>query len=67
MRRIKSSLTRWRINASCSSSHVYNSNEGIETLNNEAKTLDEGTISGEQRGFLYSLVIGMVTSMLYIS
>ena len=46
---------------------VYNSNEGIETLNHEAKTLDEGTISGEQRGFLYSLVIGMVTSMLYIS
>lgn len=61
MRRIKSSLTHWRINASCSSSHVYNSNEGIETLNHEAKTLDEGTISGEQRGFLYSLMIGMVT------
>ena len=43
------------------SSHVYNSNEGIETLNHEAKTLDEGIISGEQRGFLYSLMIGMVT------
>ena len=29
MPRIKSSLTRWRINASSSSSHVYNSNEGV--------------------------------------
>ena len=67
MRRTRSSLTHWRINANFSSSHIYNSNEGIETLNHEAKTLDEGTISGEQRGFLYSLVIGMVTSMLYIS
>ncbi len=45
----------------CDGWHIYNSNEGIETLNHEVIILDEGIISGEQKGFLYSLMIGMVT------
>lgn len=45
----------------CDGWHIYNSNEGIETLNHEVTILDEGIISGEQKGFLYSLMIGMVT------